>query len=294
MKKILLLSLFGVLFNQVFAQVPNGNFESWTTVGTYEDPTGWGTANSFTSSLGIYTCTKSTDMYEGNFAALLTAQFALITTVPGVIGDNASINLTSFQILGGYPETNRYAWFSGYYKGTPAGGDTNLIAAVLTKWNASLGKKDTIAIASLKETGSVSAYQRFQVPFVYFNSANPDTAVVLASNSTNLLSAHTGTTLYVDSLNLFGVYTGISTSVNAMQVKLFPNPTSSLLNVYLPETTNGDFCISNMIGVLLKTIPVNKSNLSVSVADLPVGLYGYVLKNEAGEIISSGKFSVQR
>jgi len=40
-------------------QIPNSGFETWTTVGSYENPTDWATMNA--SSAGpFYSCTKST------------------------------------------------------------------------------------------------------------------------------------------------------------------------------------------------------------------------------------------
>lgn len=292
MKNFLLLILTLGLTSNIFAQIPNGDFESWTTVGTYEDPTGWGTANSFTSSLSIFTCTKTTDAFQGTYAADLNSQFALITTVPGVMGSNASINLTSFQILGGYPSTSRFAWLSGYYKSAPTGGDTDLVAAVLTKWNTSLGKKDTIAIALMKETATVSSYTRFQVPFVYFSTANPDTAIVIGATTTNLLSAHTGTELKVDSLTLFGVYTDVNEIENKVEVKLFPNPVASMLHINLNSTAAGEIEITDVTGRVILVKQISEPDNMINVADLANGLYGFNFRNENGAVLCNGNFVV--
>ena len=74
MKKLLLVfSIFMSVIQFAFTQnaLPNPGFEDWTTTGTYENPDGWTTANSYSTLVGVQLTTKATapaDIHSGNFA----------------------------------------------------------------------------------------------------------------------------------------------------------------------------------------------------------------------------------
>lgn len=58
------------------AQLPNPGFETWTNMGTYENPDGWATLNDLTTMSGIYTATKGTPGSPGSSYLKLTSHAA--------------------------------------------------------------------------------------------------------------------------------------------------------------------------------------------------------------------------
>src|SRR5690242_18288972 len=85
MKKIyiafLALSSFGAK-----AQV-NGEFENWTDMGNYDDPTNWATFNVFSNLGDSLSCLKYTPAYSGSASVMLRSFYAgfLGDTIPGFI-----------------------------------------------------------------------------------------------------------------------------------------------------------------------------------------------------------------
>jgi hypothetical protein len=79
------------VFEEVYSQnaLPNPGFENWTTTGTYENPDGWTTANSYSSLLGIELTTKATassDVHSGSFALKTETIFIRCTCKSGCAG----------------------------------------------------------------------------------------------------------------------------------------------------------------------------------------------------------------
>jgi len=294
MKNIYILLLLVLTAFTIHAQIPNADFENWTAAASYDDPDNWGTLNSALVAQSIVTVTKSTNASHGTFAAQLTAHSLIVGAVPGIIGSNAMMNHTSFSIHGGFPCTTKYSKFTGYYSCNPQGGDTVAVIAVLTKWNSSLGKKDTIAMATVADASVQTNAIHFNVPFVYFSNATPDSALIVGSTSTNLYAAHPNSTITIDSLNFSGLYNEVHDIKNSVDVKLYPNPATSTLHLYVPEVYHSEFIITDFVGRIIQTEILNDSQTDINLQSLSVGSFGYLLKDDHGAIISSGKFSVQR
>jgi len=69
-----------LLSAKTMAQIPNGGFEDWTTVGNCEEPTSWYSTNLFDTTGSNYPSTKSTDHYPlavGNYSVRLANDTAL-------------------------------------------------------------------------------------------------------------------------------------------------------------------------------------------------------------------------
>lgn len=84
MVKILLLVLISVTI-QLTAQIPNGDFESWTSYGNYENPSGiWTSFNSYAAG-PFYPVTKSTVNYPvgtGNYSIRIENNTAITALDP--------------------------------------------------------------------------------------------------------------------------------------------------------------------------------------------------------------------
>ena len=139
MKQSLLFLLCALFSVSVMAQqVPNGDFELWT--GT--TPNEWDTSNENVLGTQFTTVSKITSgAQSGSFAAKVETQTKTIfmvgpVTLPGILtlGDfNLDIANQTANLTGGEAFTHRPYSLRGYYKATPAVGDTPLIGVGISK-----------------------------------------------------------------------------------------------------------------------------------------------------------------
>ena len=66
-------------------------------------------------------------------------------------------------------------------------------------------------------------------------------------------------------------------------MNLYPNPANSYITLSLPTTqSGGTAAITNLLGQTLKTVRVSAGNNTISVAELPPGVYFITVKTAAG------------
>ncbi|MFH2144309.1 MAG: PCMD domain-containing protein [Bacteroidota bacterium] len=283
MKKTLLFSLLvafsSMMLNAQTYYPDNGDMELWTTISTYEHPNGWDSPNEEMATFSAGTVvTKSTDANSGTYSAAIETKLVFgLYTVPGVLvnGDfSANIAAGTIDIKGGDPFTNRPEKFKGFYKYTPATGDSCIIVAGLFKRNGSTGARDTIAYATFYQSGTVSAWTEFEVNFDYQSSEDPDSILIVASAS-NAGAPVATSVLFVDDFSLTGTVVGIS-EMNAISVNIFSNPAKDLICIQNIPVDQKDYSLAiyNSIGsiVYVKKFS-NQSDLSVDVSSFNKGLY---------------------
>lgn len=83
-KAILSIISIVALSASALAQIPNAGFESFTTVGSYEVPNGWGTMNNTTATFSVYTATKGTPGSPGASYLKLTSKTVSASVVNGI------------------------------------------------------------------------------------------------------------------------------------------------------------------------------------------------------------------
>lgn len=187
-------------------QVPNGDFENWTKVLTYENPDLWDSPNPETSLAFVYSVTKeSSDIVSGNHAARLkTIQIPFVNiTIPGFLTlADFSINTTTqeYSIVGGEPFQHRPDLLVGYYKYAPVGGDAFFMGALLSKYNDTLDKIDTIGGGYFESTVEKTEWTYFAIPIEYYSDVDPDTLNIVLLSSGDEWNMVVGSTLMVDSL----------------------------------------------------------------------------------------------
>ena len=103
--KKLLAPVFALLITAAtFAQIPNAGFENWQSVGfpSYLQPTTWGTLNSSTSIIGVYTAERAdaANSHSGSYAMKLSTKYISFAsqTAPGITVSSATINTTTQAI----------------------------------------------------------------------------------------------------------------------------------------------------------------------------------------------------
>jgi len=73
--------------------------------------------------------------------------------------------------------------------------------------------------------------------------------------------------------------------------KLFPNPSSDLLNIEFDNSITGQLTIFNQAGQMVTNIEVsNQRNLQLSVSSFSTGVYVYKVNSSRGVVLYQGKF----
>ncbi len=217
--KIIIVSVFSFLTLLVSAQLPNAGFENWSPTGfpSYQEPDNWGTLNSSTSILQIFTTERANqaNSHSGNYAIKLSSRFISFANqvAPGITVSNARINTTTQAVEGGFTYTQRPIALTGWYKGTPSANDSSSIELLLWKWIA--GVRTTIGTATFYNSANVGSYTQFIATITYTNAAAPDSALItMSSSDTN--NPVDGSVFYVDDLAFLdcSTFTATASSTN--------------------------------------------------------------------------------
>jgi hypothetical protein len=205
-KKLLsIVALAGIIGLNADAQnssVPNGNFESWTSI-TYELPQNyvWSSNIDALRKNLPFGVTKSTDAYHGNYAVQLTTQIAGGDTIPGIFINVDPKNGDPSTWSGGFPYSQQPTGMRGYYKSSIASPDTAFLLAFFYKSGVMIGQYGYYFY------GSHSTYTPFSFNFTPALTQTPDTIIFGAgsSNYSNMANMRDGSMLMLDSISFTGV-----------------------------------------------------------------------------------------
>ena len=191
---------------QAQQQIPNGGFENWTTPpgAQYQEPTGgwWTSLNALRSLTAPVTVEKSTDAHGGTYSAKMTTALWGTVLLPGLLVSGVFDIQNPRFLVQGQPFTDLPNAFQGWYKYTPANGDSAGIAALLTHWNAGAGRRDTLAAAAVVLTSAQANWTAFDLPFFYFQFGAPDSIILalVSSGDGQNFNGQVGSTLWIDDL----------------------------------------------------------------------------------------------
>lgn len=236
-RTITLLVLLLTMLAAAHAQIPNGDFENWTTNGPYHTPDGWDNYNQETISWNLtQTCDWGTSgAPSGSKFLMLTSKTVNTSVVPGmaICGKYDFVNK---QPQSGFAYSGRPASLTGRWQYMASGTDTGRIAVYLTRWNTTTNKRDLVGGVEYDLPGMVMSWAPFSIPITYVSGATPDSAIIGLTASNKTVTA--GSYLYVDSLNFTGHVVGISaTQYKKYSVLLSPNPAKDNLSVDFGFTT---------------------------------------------------------
>ena len=265
------------------AQIPNNGFENWTTVGSYEDPTGvWKTPNS--SSPGpFYPVTKSSDHYPaivGNYSIRLESDTSLL---PSIAGFGITLtNLTTIMDGPGpsFPITGHPTSLCGWYKFIPQNNDTMVISILLYHGG------DYVAYAIMKFTTSTSAWTSFNLPLSSYVSAD-SASIVLSAYCTDgpppTYVPRGNSVLYVDNLSFDNLINLVpEQTVQNNFFNLYPNPASDIVTLNISTLNNAGLTLNiyTIAGTLVKSETLKQNHQKINISDLSNGIYMVEIKTK--------------
>jgi len=286
-KRLLIICFtFGLAFT-VKAQIPNGDFESWSG----NDPVSWVTTNGLMFFSNPQSVFNSTKPHGGSGACEMRAVH--ITgkppgvPVPDYVGSIFIGKQIGFNSIRGFAYTSRPAQLEFWDSYTGTNGDTANALVVLTKWNASNGKPDTIAVGFYSRSMFDTAYKKESITLNYLSTQDPDTAILMFS-SVSITSTQAGAVYTIDDLMFTGGNVGLNEWSMKPQINCYPNPASDILYVNIPNTLgDGQLLIIDMQGRICKEVMLNKQkDFEVDVRGIKPGLYLVQLISE-GQLVST-------
>ncbi len=270
--------------------IPNAGFESWTSMGSYNNPDSWSCLNSITAPMSTYTCMKGTPGKMGAAYLNLTSKTVSgIGVVPGV-AVSGLIDQTTMKAKSGFAYNSRPLNLTGSWQHMIYGSTQGFIDVLLTRWDATAKTRVTVASAHNVLSGMAMSWAAFTIPLTYVDSNNPDSCIITLSASGTNPTANDY--LWVDNLGFSGTVSGVSTLNFNGNVTLFPNPSSENIGIDLSSLNDKILMlrIYDVQGKLIKEIqsPEASSNLSLNISDLSKG--NYILTVITGVGIINKKF----
>lgn len=320
MKKILLLTTACMLMAAAgFSQsnLPNGDMEGWhdVTLGTvtYTQIDGplFNTLNELAAipppiGPGPITAEKTDDAHSGSWAAKLKSEnFTMIPNdifIPGMMGFTQLDMLNNGIKLGKPCPGCKPIKFTGWYKFDQVSGDSCAAILLVSKWNTTLHKKDTIGYCRTDFKVPQSAYTYFEMPVTYGTTGlEPDSMLVLlvssgGFNPINFQGAvgQVGNTMYVDDISIEYPLGVTQVLMPEIGVKTWPNPAKDRMTVELTEAVPGGMLdIYNMEGKLVTSQKVGGTVSTIDVSGLADGQYHYKLI-DGRTIQNTGFFMIRK
>ncbi len=280
-KSIVIQLLASILTISVNAQQPpNTGFESWVTINTAQNPTGWSSFNNFFSYGVPEMSFKTSEFHLGTSAVKLVSQTAI---VPPPLGSNTLDTLAGFVFLGAFDMNNpgiaytyRPIAIQAYVKGTIVAGGNAMIIATLRKWNSVTKVRDQVALAVYNMTNSIAAYTSVSVPFTYSLPIQPDTLdiKIMAGDVGPGGTIMPGNIFFVDDIALT-FPTGINKPNEIKNIlRVFPNPINEKVKIQSIENIS-KVEIYSLLGepVFLFNLNEPKNTLELNLIELPKGIY---------------------
>lgn len=284
--------------------IPNYGFESWSTYnGIIEVPDNWH-VETITSSVTdlngthiydvVSSASQTTDSYAGNYAIALSNKLSFID----YFGNTYSLWGKTFtlppdgslqNLKSAFPVSARHTTLNGYYKFTPANGDSCQFIVLLYKSgyvnSVNPQSGNMIGYGSLCKSTS-SSYTPFTVTINYFDSTTiPDSASIALSafkqvdfnTMTSSGSPLGNSVLYVDNISFDGfIPTEINTLTNTdKKINIFPNPASDVFTLNIDNTINADFTLNiyKITGELVRSEILRQNQQKINISDLSNGIY---------------------
>ena len=287
MKKTILSIVSVVAFAaSAMAQIPNPGFETFTSMGSYDVPNGWGTLNNTTALASVYTAAKGTPGSPGASYLKLTSKTVSSTVVNGIAVSGVLDSMTMMP-KSGFAYNMRPASFTGKWQHMIYGSSQGSIQVTLTRWDTGMNMRMPVASGNVTLSGMAMSWANFTIPLTYVDGNNPDTCIIVmkASGSTPTNNDY----LWVDNLAFSGSVTGIENHASFVtNMVVFPNPSTETINVNLNLKSSQKVSIelTDITGKLILTKDAGtltgESKQTLNVTGVSKGTYLVRVVAEAG------------
>lgn len=285
-KSILSIAATTLISASALAQIPNPGFENWTTVGSYVNPTDWGTMNNTTATFSLYTATTGTPGSPGSSFLKLTSKTINSSVVNGIAVSGVLDSMT-MQPKSGFAYNTRPANLTGKWQHMIYGSSQGSIQILLTRWDTGLNMQMPVASGSITLSGMAMSWANFSIPINYVDGNNPDSCIIIlkasGSNPTN------NDYLWVDNLAFSGLVTGIQNQESFLSnLTVYPNPSTESLNLDLNLKTQQQisFELIDITGKIVSSknlgLLQGKSVQTINIAGIAKGSYLVRIKGEKG------------
>lgn len=271
--------LFGGMVCLRAQDIPNPGFEEWSG----GNPVGWNTVNQNILGIDIITVTKDVTNPHGGTASaklesiLKSIPFVGQITAPGMLSLGKiiiDINNMTGSVEGGIPVSGKPIALHGWYRYTPAAGDSCIIGIGLSQWNGA--GRDTLAMTYKLIGDNVAAWTEFNLPVEYLMTGQPDSMNIMFFSS-NLLAGQlvAGSKMWVDDLWLEYSTVSVNNPGFDRQFSLCPMGDSHRLEVRLPGGVSGLLQVVSLNGSVVwqRRIGAAEATAQVDIGRLAPAMY---------------------
>lgn len=278
----------------------NADFENWETYNgsisnTYDEPVDWNTGNECSELINQLAVTKSSDAFAGSFSARLETLPAFGNIkVNGVITTATMIcSANSGGQEGGTPYTAMIPdSIIGYFKSAPAPNDSAYCQIMFLANN----DLDTVSYTRVNFSETVNEWTRFSAPVTPASTGqSPEVLSLLFSSSWGDGSqgeAVVGSIFYIDNVSFVAVPQSVNEHYTNSDWSVYPNPATNQVNIkgVSNETATVEFV--DVAGKQVKFDVINTGEASISIDDLPEGVYLYQIRTLKGAVVRTGKVMI--
>lgn len=210
------------------AQIPNAGFETFTNMGSYDIPAGWGTMNNATAASSVFTATKGTPGSPGASYLKLTSKTVGAGVVNG-IAVSGQLDSMTMQPKSGFAFSTRPTNLTGKWQHMISGSSQGSIQVILTRWDNMMMMQMPVGSGNVTLSGMAMSWTNFTIPINYVDGNNPDTCIIIMKASG---SAPTNNDyLWVDNLAFSGLAMGIENNESFVtEMTVYPNPSNEIVN----------------------------------------------------------------
>lgn len=270
MKKLLLslLCASGLAYGQ---QIPNGDFENWSTsLGSpYPSPTGF-----FSSGITDTALTKVPG-YQGGYAVHLTN---------GDLGFDTIFTALS----GGYFQPHGLpSKLSGYYRCNMRGLDSASIMLILGDRRKAINQDDASAFAYMNFGGVHSDWTYFEAPVTLLTNDPIDTGGVIMSSDAVIYGnpdlhdvIQPGSYIEFDKLTVVYGQLGLLSPTISSSLKVYPNPASQSITL---ENRDGlkEYTIQDLSGATVLKGTLKSGSNAIDLSAVAPGTYVVLSRSES-------------
>lgn len=285
-KSILSIVTIVALSATAIAQIPNAGFETFTNMGTYDVPNGWGTLNNTTAIASMYTATKGTPGSPGTSYLKLTSKTVSTTVVNGIAVSGVLDSMTMMP-KSGFAYNIRPVSLTGKWQHMIYGSSQGSIQITLTRWDTGMNVRVPVASGAVTLSGMAMSWANFTIPLTYVDGSNPDTCIIVMKASGN--APTNNDYLWVDNLAFSGLVTGIENHTSVVtNMVVFPNPSTETINVNLnlKSAQKVSIELTDIAGKLIITkdagILTGESKQTLNVNNISKGTYLVRVVTESG------------